>query len=87
MCIRRSAARGGIFGGRSVRIPKYTIHFSNETNRDLARLTNALGVNSKADVVRRALNLLRIVVDEQKGGGRVVVENDRDKTKKELIPI
>ena len=72
---------------RSVLIPKYTIHFSNETNRDLARLTNALGVNSKADVVRRALNLLRIVVDEQKGGGRVVVENDRDKTKKELIPI
>ena len=68
-------------------MPKYTIHFSNKTDRDLARLTKALGVNSKADVVRRALNLLRYVLDEQKGGGRLVVENNRDKTKKEVIPL
>ncbi len=68
-------------------MPKYTIHFSSKTDRDLARLTKALGVNSKADVVRKALNLLCYVVDEHKGGGRLAVENDRDKTKKELIPI
>ncbi len=68
-------------------MPKYTIHFSSKTDRDLARLTKALGVNSKADVVRRALNLYRYVLDEQKAGGRLVVENNRDKTKKELIPI
>ena len=66
---------------------KYTIRFSSKTDRDLARLTTALGVNSKADVVRRALNLLRYVLDEQKAGGRLVVENNREKTKKELIPI
>ena len=58
----------------------------NKTDRDLARLTKALGVNSKADVVRRALNLLRYALDELKAGGRLV-ENNRDKTKKELIPI
>ena len=68
-------------------MPKYTINFSAETDRDLERLTKALGVNSKADVVRRALNLLRYVLDERKDGGRLVVENNRDKTKKEVVPI
>jgi len=68
-------------------MPKYTIHFSSEADRDLVRLTKALGVSSKADVVRRALKLFRYVLDEQKGGGKLVVENRRNKTKKELIPI
>lgn len=68
-------------------MPKYTIQLSNETDLELSRLTKALGVNSKADVVRRALNLLRYVLDERKEGGRLVVENNRDKTKKEVIPI
>lgn len=68
-------------------MPKYTIHFSSEADRDLVRLTKALGVSSKADVVRRALKLFRYVLDEQKAGRRLVVENNRDKTKKELIPI
>jgi hypothetical protein len=47
----------------------------------------ALGANSKAEVVRKAVNLLRYVLQEQKGGGRIVVENHRDNTKKEVIPI
>ncbi len=68
-------------------MPKYTIHFSSEADRDLVRLTKALGVSSKADVVRRALKLFRYVLDKQKAGRRLVVENNRDKTKKELIPI
>ena len=67
-------------------MPKYTIQFSNKTAGELERLTKALDVNSKADVVRKAVNLLRYVLDEQKGGGRLVVEN-RDKTRKEIVPI
>jgi hypothetical protein len=66
---------------------KDTIHFSKQTDRDLERLTNALGVASKADVDRRAVKLLRYVLEEQKGGGKLVLENRRDKTGKELIPI
>ncbi len=68
-------------------MPKYTIQFSKRTDRDLERLAKALGVSSKADVVRKAVNLLRYVLEEQKAGGKLVVENSRDKTKKELVPI
>ena len=68
-------------------MPQYAIQFSNKTDRDLERPAKALGVNSKAAVARKALNLLRYVLDEQKGGGRLVVENNRDSTKQELIPI
>ena len=68
-------------------MPKYTIQFSKQTDRDLERLAKALGVSSKADVVCRAVNLLRYVLEEQKAGGKLVVENSRDKTKKELVPI
>jgi len=68
-------------------MPKFTIQFSKETDRDLERLTRILGVHSKADVVRKAVNLLRVVLEERKGGGTLVVENKRDKTRKELIPI
>lgn len=74
-------------GAWSVRMPKYTIQFSKQTDRDLGRLMKALGANSKAEVVRKAVNLLRYVLQEQKGGGRIVVENHRDNTKKEVIPI
>ncbi len=68
-------------------MPKYTIQFSKRTDRDLERLAKALGVSSKADVVRKAVNLLRYVLEEQKAGGKLIVENSRDKTKKELVPI
>ncbi len=36
-------------------MPKDTIRFFNKTDRDLARLTKAFGVNSEADVVRNLL--------------------------------
>lgn len=68
-------------------MPKYTIQFSKRTDRDLERLAKALGVSSKADVIRKAVNLLRYLLEEQKAGGKLVVENSRDKTKKELVPI
>jgi len=68
-------------------MPKFTIQFSEQTDKDLDRLTKALGVNSKAEVVRKAVNLLRYVLKEQKCGGALVVENKREKTTKQLIPI
>ena len=58
------------------------------TNRQrFDRLTKALGVNSKAEVVRKAVNVLRYLLKEQKCGGTLVVENKREKTRKQLIPI
>ena len=46
---------------------RFTIDFSDEAERDLQGLIKALGVKSKADVLRKALNLLNYVV---RAGGR-----------------
>ena len=66
---------------------KFTIQLSDKAEKDLVRLTKRLGVQSKAEVVRKALNLLRYVLEEQKAGGRLIVENDKDLSKKEIITI
>ena len=68
-------------------MPKFTIQFSQQTDKDLDRLTKALDANSKAEVARKAMHLLRYVSKEQKCGGTLVVENKREKTRKQLIPI
>ena len=66
---------------------RFTIDFSEEAERDLQGLIKALGVKSKADVLRKALNLLNYVVRAQEEGGKLVVENKKDKSKKEVITL
>ena len=66
---------------------RFTIDFSDYAERDLQSLTKALGVKSKADVLRKALNLLNYVVRAQKEGGKLVVENKKDQSRKELITL
>jgi hypothetical protein len=67
-------------------MPNYTIQFSKQTDRHLARSTNALGVASEADVVRRALSPLRGAIHEAKGG-EILIESRRENTKNKRIPI
>lgn len=66
---------------------RFTIDFSDDAERDLQSLIKALGVKSKADVLRRALNLLNYVVRAQEEGGKLVVENKKDKSRKEVITL
>lgn len=66
---------------------RFTIDFSDEAERDLQSLAKALRVKSKADVLRRALNLLSYVVRAQEEGGRLLVENEKDKSRKEVITL
>lgn len=66
---------------------RFTIDFSDDAERDLQSLTKALGVKSKADVLRKALNLLNYVVRAQKEWGKLVVENKKDQSRKELITL
>ena len=44
-------------------------------------------IKSKADVLRKALNLLNYVVRAQEEGGKLVVENKKDKSRKEVITL
>jgi len=66
---------------------RFTIDFSDEAERDLQGLIKALGVKSKADVLRKALNLLNYVIRAQEEGGKLVVENKKDKSRKEVITL
>ena len=66
---------------------RFTIDFSDDAERDLQGLIKSLGVKSKADVLRKALNLLNYVVRAQKEGGKLVVENVKDKSRKEVITL
>ncbi len=66
---------------------RFSIDFSDEAERDLQGLIKALGVKSKADVLRKALNLLNYVVRAQEEGGKLVVENQKDKSRKEVITL
>ncbi len=64
---------------------KFTIQFSKKVEKDVERMTKTLGAESKADVVRKASNLLRYVLEEQKGGGKLMVENKRENSRKKVI--
>ena len=66
---------------------RVTIDFSDDAERDLQSLIKALGVKTKADVLRKALNLLNYVVRAQEEGGKLVVENKKDKSRKEVITL
>ena len=68
-------------------MPKYTIQLSKKAEKDLVHLTKRLGVKSKADAVRKALNLLQYVLEEQKGGGKLMVENTKNNSRKEIVTI
>jgi len=66
---------------------RFTIDFSDEAERDLQGLRKALGAKSKADVLRKALNLLTYVIQAREEGARLVVENTKDNSRKEVITL
>lgn len=53
-------------------MPRFTIDFNDENDRQLEELVRELGVRSKADVIRKAIGLLAYAVDEKK----VRISND-----------
>ena len=66
---------------------RFSIDFSEESDRDLDALTKALGVKSKAEVVRKALSLLRFIVQAQSEGGRLIIENRDENSQREVITL
>ena len=66
---------------------RFTVEFSPEVDQNIEKIAKALGVRTKADVVRKALNLLNYVVQEQEAGSKLILENERQNLKKELITI
>jgi len=66
---------------------RFTVEFSPSVDRDIEEIGRDLGVTTKADVVRKALNLLKYVVRERKEGAKFVLENERQNTRKEIVTL
>jgi hypothetical protein len=64
-------------------MPRYTVDFSPEVDQRLEELRAP--DQTKAQVIRRALVLLSFVVDEIRGGGRLIIENPKKHTPKEVV--
>jgi hypothetical protein len=66
---------------------RFTIEFNDEADAGLENIRKQLGVTTKADVIRKAVNLLNYVVEERKDGGKLVIENEAKKVRKEIVTI
>jgi hypothetical protein len=68
----------GIFDG--LRAPKtMTLEFDEATDRILEDLRRALGMNSRAEVLRKAVALLQVAVEaQQDGGGIATIDKTRN---------
>jgi hypothetical protein len=66
---------------------RFTIDFSQHAEHELRDIQKALDVSTKAEVIRKALSLVKYVVEEQQKGGRLFIENEKDKVRKEIVTL
>jgi hypothetical protein len=66
---------------------RFTIEFTEEADRGLDQVQKILGGKTKADVIRKAINLLNFVVQEQQKGGKLFIENEKENVRKEIVTI
>lgn len=66
---------------------RFTIEFNEEADKGLEHIQHYLGATSKADVIRKAVNLLNYVVTEREGGGKLVIEHPDKQLRKEVVTI
>ena len=66
---------------------RFTIEFSSKVDTEIEEIAQALGVTTKAEVVRKALNLLKYVVREREAGARFVLENEKQNVRKEIVTL
>jgi hypothetical protein len=66
---------------------RFTIDFSPEAERELRDIQKALDVGTKADVIRKALSLVKYIVEERQNGGKLFIENEKEKVRKEVVTL
>jgi len=66
---------------------RFTIEFSADADKSLDEAQKALGAKTKADVIRKAVNLLNYVVSEKGKGGVLIIENRDENIRKEVVTI
>lgn len=66
---------------------RFTIEFSSTVDKEIEEIAQALSVSTKAEVVRKALNLLKYVVRERAAGSKLVLENEKQNVRKEIVTL
>jgi hypothetical protein len=68
-------------------VARFTIDFSSEAEHELRDIQKALDVGTKADVIRKALSLVKYIVEERQKGGKLFIENEKEKVRKEIVTL
>lgn len=66
--------------------PRVTVDFTQKAVKELEEISLELG-SSKADVIRRALVLLKIVIDQKKIGYDLFLRNEEKQTEREVFIV
>lgn len=66
---------------------RFTIELTDDADESLGHIQRLLGVSSKTEVIRKAINLLNFVVRERQDGGKLFIENKEKNIRKEIVNI
>ena len=66
---------------------RFTIDFSDVAADEIDQLAQELQLRTKADVLRKALGVLKYIVEEKRQGGRLFIENRQEGERKEIVAI
>lgn len=78
-CLKKSESTDG--GAK--KMPRLTVEFSDDAYSLLEELAKEMG-NSKKEVIRKSLSLLKIAIDEQKRGSTLEFANKKNNYRKEV---
>ena len=65
---------------------RISIDFSDQAFEELGRISRRLNV-TKAGALRKALGLIKYVLEEREAGGKLFIENKSQKVKKEIVTL
>jgi hypothetical protein len=68
-------------------MPRLTLDYDEQTGRDLEQIQKSLRLGSKADVMRKALGLLKFYTEEKEHGASMIFENKSTNERKEVVAL
>ncbi|OGD33626.1 hypothetical protein A2833_03325 [Candidatus Azambacteria bacterium RIFCSPHIGHO2_01_FULL_44_55] len=66
---------------------KYTIELSEKAEKDMDFMKMALEVDNKTAVIKKALGTLNFLLKEHMNGSKIIIENEKTKTRREIVVI
>jgi len=67
-------------------MPRITVDFSDDAFEAVEDIAKELST-TKAEALRKSIALMRYVAKERKKGGKLVIEDPKENTKKEIVQL